>query len=420
MHNSKKIPTAVLALVLLLAGLVVNAVPAEAADKPAAAGKISPKVFKPLKEALELANAQKYAEAETMLKEADAVSDKTPFDQFQIDDLQGFVALKQSKFHAAAVAYERELESGFLPPEQVNDKLRLLSQLWLQAEPRDLKKAGDYGTRWLQATGSKDPMMLGLVGQTSYFSDNFGDAARYMQEAVAGAVAAGQKPDENWLLILQNSNSKLKNNQGTLDATVELLRYYPRKEHWATITSALLKQAGTNDNQILQVFRLMYAADVMGSADEFTEAANVANRAGYPGEALKFLERGYSSKVLETSGDKAKSQQLLTETRQRAGADQKSLPQFEKEAMAAKQGEADVKLGEAYLSFDQATKAIEAIQRGIAKGGVKSPNDAQLSLGRAYLAAGNVPEATKAFGQVGNAQPDQLIASLWAIHAAAE
>jgi tetratricopeptide (TPR) repeat protein len=123
--------------------------------------------------------------------------------------------------------------------------------------------------------------------------------------------------------------------------------------------------------------------------------------------------------VLETSGDKAKSQQLLDETKQRAAADQKSLPQFEKEAMASKQGEADVKLGEAYLSYDQSAKAIEAIQRGIAKGGVKEPDDAQLSLGRAYLAAGNVPEATKAFGQV-KAQPDQLIASLWAIHAAAE
>lgn len=419
MQNHKKVPTVILALQLMLAGLVATAPVAQAADKPAATGKLSPKVLKPLKEALDLANAQKYPEADAKLTEADAVSGKTPFDQFQIDELQGFVALKQGKYQEAATDYERGLESGFLPPEQVNDRLRLLAQLWLQTQPRDLKKSGEYGTRWLQATGSKDPMMLGLVGQTSYFSDNFGDAARYMQEAVAGAVAAGQKPEENWLLILQSSNAKLKNNQGALDATVELLRYYPRKEHWETVTSALLKQAGTNDNQIFQVFRLMYAADVMDGADEFTEAANVANRAGYPGEALEFLERGYSSKVLETSGDKARSQQLLDETKQRAAADQKSLPQFEKEAMAAKQGEADVKLGEAYLSYDQSAKAIEAIQRGIAKGGVKNPDDAQLSLGRAYLAAGNVPEATKAFEQV-KTQPDQLIASLWAIQAAAE
>jgi len=418
MHN-KKAPTLTLALRLLLAGLTLATPVAQAQDKPTAAGKLSPKVLKPLKEALDLANAQDYAAAAAKLKEADAVSGKTPFDQFQIDELQGFVSLKQGQYQEAATAYERGLESGFLPPEQVNDRLRLLAQLWLQTQPRDLKKSGEYGTRWLQATGSKDPMMLGLVGQTSYFSDNFGDAARYMQEAVAGAVAAGQKPEENWLLILQSANSKLKNNQATLDATVELLRYYPRKEHWVTITSALLQQAGTNDGQILQVFRLMSAVGAMDNADEFTEAANVANRAGFPGEAVSFLEEGYASKVLETSGDKAKSKQLMDDSRQRAAADQKSLPQFEKEAMASKQGEADVKLGEAYLSYDQAAKAVEAIQRGIAKGGVKNPDDAQLSLGRAYLAASNVPEATKAFGAV-KTQPDQILATLWAIHAAAE
>jgi tetratricopeptide (TPR) repeat protein len=240
-----------------------------------------------------------------------------------------------------------------------------------------------------------------------------------MQEAIAGAVAAGQKPEENWLLILQSSNAKLKNAPGVTDATMELLRYYPRKEHWVTITSALLQRAAGNDTQILQVFRLMDAVDVMDNADEFTEAANVANLTGFPGEALQFLEHGYSTKVLETSGNKAKSQEMLNETRKRASADEKSLPQFEKEAMAAKQGEADVKLGEAYLSYDQPAKAIEAIQRGIGKGGVKNLDDAHLSLGRAYLEAKNVPDAVKAFGEVKN-QPDVEIAKLWSIHASSE
>jgi hypothetical protein len=186
-----------------------------------------------------------------------------------------------------------------------------------------------------------------------------------------------------------------------------------------TITSALLQRAAGNDTQILQVFRLMDAVDVMDNADEFTEAANVANLAGFPGEALEFLEHGYATKVLETSGNKAKSQEMLDDTRKRAAADQKSLGQFEKEAMAAKQGEPDVKLGEAYLSYDQPAKAIEAIQRGIAKGGVKNLDDANLSLGRAYLEAKNVPDALKAFGEVKN-QPDVEIAKLWAIHADGE
>ena len=407
---------AITALTLLLGGLTTAPV-LHAADKPPAGGQISKKVMKPLKAGLDLANEGKFPEAEAELRTADAIEDKTPFEQFQVDELIGFVALKQAKYKEAALLYERGLDSGFLPAEQVNDRLRLLAQLYFQPDLRDLNKVSTYGTRWLEVSGTRDPVMLGLVGQASYFNDNFSVASNYMKEAITGAVAAGQKPEENWLLILQNSDAKLKNEPGVVDATVELVRYFPRKEHWITLSSSLLRSASTKELEILQVFRLLYVADAMDSADDFTEAANVAMRSGSPGESLKFLDRGYALKILDTSGDKQKSQQMLDNAKRLVAEDRKALPQFEKEATASKAGEADVKLGEAFLSYDQPAKAIEAIQRGIAKGGVKSLDDANLSLGRAFLAAGDRAEAAKAFGLVKN--PDySLLVQLWLIYTA--
>jgi tetratricopeptide (TPR) repeat protein len=407
---------AITTLTLLLGGL--TAAPAlQAADQPPAAGKISKKVMKPLKAGLDLANQGKYPEAEAELRTAAAIEDKTAFEQFQVDELLGFVALKQAKYKDAAQLYERGLDSGFLPAEQVNDRLRLLAQLYFQPDLRDLNKVVSYGNRWLEASGKRDPIMLGLVGQASYFKDDFSTAANFMKEAVTGAVAAGQKPEENWLLILQNSCGKLRNDPGVIDATVELVRYFPRKEHWINLSASLLRQASNKELEILQVFRLLSAVDAMDSADDFTEAANVALRSGSPGEALKFMERGYALKILDTSGDKQKSQQILDDAKRQAGDDRKALPQFEKEALAAKLGEADVKLGEAFLSYDQPAKALEAIQRGIKKGGVKSLDDANLSLGRAFLATGNRAEAATAFGQV--KKPDySLLVRLWSIYAA--
>ncbi len=416
----RKILPALATIGLTLLGcavLGISVMPAaQAQASKAKAPKMNPKVLKPLQAALEQANAGKYAEAEVQLQAADAVPDKTPFEQFQIDELAGFVAVKQQKYDAAAKAYDRSLASGLLAPELVSDRLRLLAQLHLQTQPKDLAKSGEYGKRWLEATGTRDPAMLGLVGQAAYFSDNFGEAASYMKEAVALATAAGKKPDENWLLILQSSYSKLKNAPGITEATTELVRYYPRKEHWKTLTRGLLSQAASKDRQILQVFRLMDQVDAMDDADEFTEAANSATLLGSPGEALKFMEKGYSTGVLENSGDKAKSQALLAESRRLAASDQKTLPQFEKEAMAAKAGEADVKLGEAYLSYDQPAKGLEAIQRGISKGGVKNADEANLSLGRAYILTKNNAEARKAFELVKSPEYAQL-AQLWSIYA---
>lgn len=416
MRNSTcaALAAAITSLTLLLGGLTAAPV-LHAADKPPAAGKISKKVMKPLKAGLDLANEGKFPEAEAELRTADAIEGKTPFEQFQVEELLGFVALKQAKYKDAALLYEHGLESGFLPPEQVNDRLRLLAQLYFQPDLRDLNKVATYGKRWLEATGTRDPVMVGLVGQASYFNDDFSAAADYMKEATAGAVAAGQKPEENWLLILQNSYGKLRNDPGVVEATVELVRHFPRKEHWITLSSSLLRAASTKELEILQVFRLLYAVDAMDSADDFTEAANVALRSGSPGEALKFMERGYALKVLDTSGDKQKSQQLLEDSRRQVADDRKTLPQFEKEATAAKVGEADVKLGEAFLSYDQPAKAVEAIQRGIAKGGVKSLDDANLSLGRAFLAAGDRAAAETAFSLV--KKPDYaLLTRLWLIY----
>ncbi|MEZ5562807.1 MAG: hypothetical protein R3F27_07635 [Gammaproteobacteria bacterium] len=405
---------AIIATLGLMLGGLAAAPESQAADN---SQTISKKVMKPLKAGLDLANEGKFPEAEAELRQAEAIEDKTPFEQFQVNELLGFVALKQAKYKDAAQLYASGLDSGFLPEEQVNDRLRLLAQLYFQPDLRDLNKVIAYGKRWLEASETRDPVMLGLVGQASYFNDDFSAASSYMKEAIAGAAAAGQKPEENWLLILQNSYGKLRNDPGVVEATVELVRYFPRKEHWITLSSGLLRQASTKELEILQVFRLLYVVDAMDSADDFTEAANVAMRSGSPGEALKFMERGYALRILDTSGDQQKSQEMLEAAKRLVADDRKSLPQFEKEAKAAKAGEADVKLGEAFLSYDQPAKAIEAIERGIAKGGVKSLDDANLSLARAHLAAGDRAAAEAAFGLV--TKPDySLLKQLWLIHAA--
>jgi hypothetical protein len=258
--------------------------------------------------------------------------------------------------------------------------------------------------------------MLGLVGQADYFSDNLSEAVKYMKEAVSLTIAAGEKPEENWLLVLQSSYSRLNDNPGTLEATTDLVRYYPRREHWITLMQARLSMAANKDRQILQVFRLMYQVDAMDTADDFTEAATVAIQRGSPGEALKFMEKGYASGILETSGDKARSETLRAEAQRQAAADEKTLDQFEKEASAAKAGEADVRLGEAYLSYDQPAKGLEAIRRGISKGGVKDMDEANLSLGRGYILSGNSADAVKAFDTVKSPEFAQL-AQLWSIYA---
>jgi TolA-binding protein len=75
-------------------------------------------------------------------------------------------------------------------------------------------------------------------------------------------------------------------------------------------------------------------------------------------------------------------------------------------------------LGIVYYSFAQYPQAIDALQAGIARGGLKNTADAQLTLGTAQLRAGQKAQAAQTFKAIkSDNEVTQRIAKLWALHA---
>lgn len=403
-----------LVLATLVAALA-SAMPVHAAATADAQQKVGAKVGRPLGAAIEALNKTKnYQECVAKAQEADAVPEKTPYEQSQINEVLAICYLQLKDYANAAANFEKGYLSGQLPAEKVNDRLNILARLYYQL--RDLPKAESYGSQWLKATGSADVTMLTLVGQSYYLDKKCDEAITYLGDAVKASIAGSEKPDENSLLIIQQCSAQKKDVAGVDRALRQLVTYYPKKDYWKNVLTNMLRQSGGNDRINLFIYRLMFQTDTMESADAYTEMATLCIGQGSPGEAVTVMEKGYSSKALETGGDKARNKDLLANARKQAAEDQKALPQIDKESRAAKQGEADVRLGQAYLSYGQADKAVEAIQRGIGKGGVKNMDDAYLLLGEAYLALGKRAEAADAFGKVQGADA-KPVAELWAVYA---
>jgi len=95
---------------------------------------------------------------------------------------------------------------------------------------------------------------------------------------------------------------------------------------------------------------------------------------------------------------------------QRAADAPKALAEAEAEA---KHGDALVRTGLAYTGLGQYDKGIALIQKGIAKGDLKHPDDARLDLGIAYFRAGNKAKATEAFRTVKGTDGAADLARLW-------
>lgn len=386
-----------------------------AQKKPDDDKKIGAKVGKPLQQALEAINKNEFDPALAALEKADAVEKKTAYEQFQINEMYGYIHLKRKKYAEALRYYERNQSSGQLDAGAVNDRLKLLAQLNFQI--RNLAKATGYGQQWLKATGANDIDMLVLVGQAYYLDKDYANTIKFMGQAVNTAQKAGRKPDENWLLIIQQSYFAQKDAAGVNRMLTQLVRYYPKKDYWDSLTANLLRSSSGEDRMTLNIYRLMFQLDVLKTADDYAEMAIIALQQGLPGEALAVMEHGYAKKLLDTSGDTARSKRIYDQAKTQAAGDRNTLDQQEKEALKSTTGQADYAVAQAFFSFGQNERAVAALTRALEKGGVRSEDEAWLLLGQSHVRLKNGEDARKAFAKVQGEEFKEL-ARIWSLYAA--
>lgn len=384
--------------------------------------KVSKKVGEPLEAALAAAKKGQYSQALAKLKQADAVSGKTAFEQFKITETYGFIYSQQRNYAAAAAAFEKSLNSGQLPAGQVNERLKQLAQLNFQS-PRNLNKVVDYSTRYLKATGGGDAGMNALLGQAYQMQGNHKAAIASVQKAIS---LSGGRAAENWLRILLQSYSALGDAKGVAATTEKLVSQYPTNDNWRLLASTLRRQASGNEMMAMNVYRLMNELDLLDKVDDCHNAAIEAITSNLPAEAVKFMEKCYAKKVFGPE-DEARSKKILADARARVAAQQPTLARLSQQAAASKSGEDEILVGEVLLSYGQADKALAAGKRAVQKaaslGDPKQAEQKRAVLDGAYMLMGrsqvqlkNGGEARKALGQVKSPEAAS-VAKLWGIYA---
>ena len=404
------------AISLTLGGMVpavtLLAPAAQAAEQ--AANKITTKeVAKPLKAAQEAMQKKQWDVALTEIKKAQAVEKKTPFEAYQIDEFQGYVLIQQKKFSDAAPVFERMLNSGLVPPEQVDDRTKAVAQMYFQE--KEYKKAAEWTKKWL-AKHPGDEDMTVLLGQTQYLTEDYKGAASTMSQVVANDEKAGRTPKENYLQIVLSSQFKQDNKEGVADALKKMVRYYPAPQYWENLTDIYCRKQ-TSDRVTLGFYRLMNEVGVLKDKGDFVEMSQLAIEAGVPGEAESTMQKGIDSGVLKSDDktEQGRYTRLLEAAKKQATTDRASLPQQAKDADKASQGQPSVGLGQAYLSYGMYDEAISAIQAGIKKGTVTDADEAQISLGIAQLKKGQKDAARQTFKGIKADSKWADLAALWAL-----
>jgi len=376
----------------------------------AAAQALRPEVAKPLQQAGELLKAGKSKEALAKVREAEAVPNKTPAEQLTIDRMRGAAAQRAGDHATAITAFEAVYASGKLSgPEQAQVAESLA---YAYAQTNNVAKAQAWIAK-AQAAGGNSAQLKQLQAWLQGQSGDYAAIARDAAAAVSTAEQAGQRPAEADLLRLADAYQR-SNNPAYAATLDKLLAYYPKKEYWAAVLTRLPRKSGFADRYALDVMRLKLASGTIGGTDDFMEMAQLALQAGYPAEAKKIVERGYAAGALGTGPEASRHQRLRDLTDKQLAENRTGIAARAAEAAAARDGNALVQVGTVYVSMGELEKGIALIEQGIAKGGLKRPEDAKLRLGLAQLQSAQArAKATATLRSVQGGDGSADIARLW-------
>jgi hypothetical protein len=375
----------------------------------AAAQGLRPEVGRPLQQAGELLKAGKAREALAKVREAEAVGGRTAAEQLTIDRMKAAAAQRAGDLATAVQALEAVAakaggsETGVLAEQ-------------LAAAYAQLKNNAK-ATEWMNkaiAAGHNTPTIRQLQQYLQSASGDFNAIARDAGAAVSAAEQAGRKPDEGDLLRLADAQQRLNNTSGYVGALEKLVSHYPKKDYWSAYLGRLPRKPGFADRFGLDVMRLRLASGTLTKTEDFMEMAQLSLQAGLPAEALRIIEQGYKTGALGTGPEAARHQRLKDLATKQHAEVKAGLATNATEAEGFKTGDELVKVGVQTVSFGEADKGLALIEKGIAKGGLKHPEDAKLRLGLAQQQA-KKPQAAQTLRSVKGTDGAADIARLWLV-----
>jgi len=400
---------AIVLMSLISAGLIPlpPLVPAAYADT------VRAEIGNPLQAAQELIKQQKYQEALVKIQEADAVANKTPYETFVLEQMRGSAAAGTGDIDTAARAFDAVITSGRLSKDDQLKILLAVSGSYYRA--KEYPKAIDWAQRYQEAGGS-DPSLGVLTLQSYYLNGDYANAAREAQSQIAVEEKSGSTPSEEQLQILASCYLKQNDSAGYISALEKLVTWYPKKDYWADLLARVQRQPGFSDRLTLDMYRLMLATGNLDVASDYMDMAQLALQAGYPREAQKVLEQGYTVKALGSGVEAPRQKRLKDLADHQTATDQMTLAS-DAQGAAGRDDNAMVNVGYDLVINGRADQGIALMEQGIAKGELKHPDEERLLLGIAYVQSGNHSKAVQVLKVVEGSDGAAKLAELWTIEA---
>jgi hypothetical protein len=384
------------------------------AQEPSASGPtVRPEVGKPIQAAIELLKSKKGKEALAKVREAQAVGDRTPYENYLVERVLGQAAATAGEPAIAARAFENVATSPTSPEGERRQFLAAAASQYYVV--KNYAKTTELAARYFKDGGTEKSMRTIYI-QALYLGNDFAGAARELMKDLEADERENKAPTEEQLQLLASSCTQTKDAACNGKAMEMLVAYYPKREYWLSVIYGIATRPGFSERLALDLARLKIETGTMRGAEEYLDAAQLSLQEGFPMEAVRIIDKGYASGVLGTGGEAARHKRLKDMAAKNLADDKKALAREEPQSGGAKDGRALFNEGFNYVLLGKPEQGLALMEKGIRDAkAFRRLDHAKLQLGYAYHLAGQNQKAIQILKTVQGTDGAAALARLWAV-----
>lgn len=402
-------------LTLLCGALALNPVAAQEDDaakresekqKTKQAQAVSKEVYDRITKAAEMVEEKNYQGALKNLNSLYNPDKLTEYEQANVLNYIGFVYYNMDDIPNAIRTYERMVSIPSLEPQMNKQTTYTLAQLYTMEE--NYEKALSTIDRWFMLETNPAPEPFILKAQNLYQVQRY----REMIEPIENAMRVAEKREkpikEDWYVLLNFAYFQQENYRKVRDIQKIMLVNWPKKRYWFSLAGAFTELG--EDENLVNSYAAANDQGMLEKESELVTMAQLFMQREVPYKAGQLLEKEMASGRVARN---AKNYRLLSQAWQLSMEDGKAIPALTEAARLSDDGELDVRLGNALLNTGEYTECVTSVRNGIRKGGLKSPDNAQISLGMCLYNLRQYQTAIKAFQSASKTPRSRKISNQW-------
>ncbi|MCO4810271.1 MAG: hypothetical protein KC572_01630 [Gammaproteobacteria bacterium] len=367
---------------------------------------VSKEVYERIQKAQEMVDAKDYQGALKTLNSLYNPDKLTEYEQANVLNYIGFVYYNIDDVTNAIRTYERMLALPTLEPQMAKQTTYTMAQLLTMEE--NYAKALTTINKWFTLETNPAPEPYILQAQLFYNLNRFKDMIPSIDNAMRVAKERGKPVKEDWWNLLNFAYFQQEDYRKVRDIQKTLLQNWPKARYWKSLAGAYTELG--EDEKLIYAYDAAHTQGMLVKDTEFVTMTQLYLQAEVPYKAATLLQEKMDAGIVPKN---EKHYRLLSQAWMLSMEDEKAIPALQAAAKLANDGELDHRLANAFLNVGKYGDCVTSANTAVRKGGLKNPDNVQISLGMCLYNLRRYPDAKAAFRKASEAPRSQRTAAQW-------